>query len=1309
MPLENFETFKKRITSQQPQRYGGITSQGRLPSFSQFKSDIIGGKTKISPESLVQTQEPIQVQEQVIESPTSGEINVARGSFWAPSPKGVTLRDVIRELPGAFKDTASEIKKSIIRSGVVAETAFKGIFEGKNPLTVEFKPETDYQKQLFGTDKPISFESVGNELLSVFGKDEETAGKASKWAIPLGMFFVGLDLTPIGTGAKLAVKEAALQIAKTTSKKQITSILKKTLTGSRKEIKSMAEALTPIKNQNMIERALTSATRQDVRITKHITAKPIDDTSVVINKYKTADDFADNSISIRRADPSNVAPEDASLRTLANKITRESDEYQKLVKQRNDIILQERPNYKTTVRLIDRRAEQMEDDLFKQFYKKNIKKVVPEIKAGKGIAEVGIKKVKELPTKPLGMREIIMKDIIKAKEESTKTLIRKTTGQVKPKSLIAFNERMEQLAKASIKGARTAEKRIKEAQKEAVSIIRENLPIEQRGKFMGVVTDIRDLKDLPNASKLIQEAIEENIVKAAMKLARGETKKKVSFLRKLAELNQTAISEVKAKVGLTGSIHKADVHQLEDILKELKKRYAYKRKKGFVSEINKKTKKPKTMTKDMLALNREVQKQAGKGVLGRKMKTYTESVGKYFDKYLAPISTRLENIHPSLKTALRRYEFKSKLAILKDARKIKPWLKKARPTRKIKGEKGLTTRGGGIMSTDDYLDLDLAMKNGDARNINKIVKKYKLGKEYKVYKKTLDDLYERAQKVGFDAGYEKNYSPRILIDGDGLLEYLQASKGWSKLETGLLRKEFELGRALTKAERVSVMNTFTRGYSNKQIPIVKTGFMKNRVIDFIDPQMNKFYAKTNDALTKYITFVNDQIEMRRFFGKSGIGIKKKIKGKRGQQVTSKKGEFLKADAQDSVGAYVEKLLREDKISLKDADELKEILSARFNEKGTSGIIGLYKNLTYMDVMGSPYNAITQVGDLTFSIYAGGLARTLKQIPLSLIRKAKLKKADIGIDRIAIEFSDTSWSARAVDFVFRASGLTGIDALGKEALLNSTLSKFQQLARLSVKKQGKQYRKLRTKLDNIFGNEADKVLKDLKNDNITQDVKFLMFNEILDFQPLAMSEVPQKYLSSGNGRIFYMLKTWSLKMIDVYRREVFRTIKRGYQTGDKKMISEGIGNMIKLSGAMMASEITADSLKDLLLGRPINLKDTTIDNFLRLGMLNRYSLTRAREEGIGTVLRGVFAPPTQAIDDVYRDVRNVLMDPDESFEINNLRSVQDIPLGGKLYYWWIGRAAKYKDTLKKTKAKKTETSTRSKSTRSKSTNTRSKSQ
>ena len=643
------------------------------------------------------------------------------------------------------------------------------------------------------------------------------------------------------------------------------------------------------------------------------------------------------------------------------------------------------------------------------------------------------------------------------------------------------------------------------------------------------------------------------------------------------------------------------------------------------SKVVNRTEVDKKLADSVYESNRAVSIQKGTRLqnIVRGIKEGPKGFGQGMDKLLGTISTRLKNIDPSLKMAIRNFEYKLGQSIQKDRRAVEGFLKKTRD-----------------ISLEDYADLDLALKNGDVTKTNELLKKYGLEKEFTEVRKTLDDLHKRAEEVGFDIGYEKNYFPRMIKDSEGFLEYLGKGDDWSIIDEAIKAKETAIGRYLTQDEKASLVNTMVRGYK-QGISLSETGAMKARTVDIVDANLNQFYRDSVDSLIKYVDSTNDAIEARRFFGK----------GKKTDQF---------ANVDDSIGSYILDLVAKGKVKPSQEKELRNILQARFGAVGTSGVVRVYKNLSYIDTMGSFTSAITQLGDLAFAIYKGGPINTLKSLGKAIVGKSKITRADLGIEKIAQEFEDASRSALAVNKVFKLIGLEKFDALGKETVINAVISKYQKLAQNPNPE-------LMRRLQAVFGDDTAQVIADLKAGKTTEDVKLLAFNELLDIQPVALSEMPEQYLKGGNGRIFYMLKTYTVKLFDVYRNEVFQVIK--------KDPVRGIRNMLYLSAALVAMNATADEIKDLMLGRKTSLKDRTVDNILKLAGFSKFTIYKARQEGIGSAVAKTILPPLKFIDSAYKDIS-------KGTEVSQAETIQSIPIGGKLYYWWFGKGRTNTDKKEK---------------------------
>jgi hypothetical protein len=244
-------------------------------------------------------------------------------------------------------------------------------------------------------------------------------------------------------------------------------------------------------------------------------------------------------------------------------------------------------------------------------------------------------------------------------------------------------------------------------------------------------------------------------------------------------------------------------------------------------------------------------------------------------------------------------------------------------------------------------------------------------------------------------------------------------------------------------------------------------------------------------------------------------------------------------------------------------------------------------------------------------------------------------------------------------------------------VNANLAKLQSQAR-----RGDDV--LRTQVERLFdSDEVDVVLKELADGQITERTKFMAFNRLLDFQPLTKSEMPEAYLNHPNGRMFYMLKSFTLKQYDIYRRESFDLIA----SGEKAKVKQGVKNLLTMAALFMAANATADEIKDLLLDRDTPPSDRVVDNLWRLVGASKYDVYKAREEGIGTTILKKILFPASILDRATKDFETITTDKEYekgpmAGENYKFESTQTIPVGGKLYYWWFGRGdqkQEYKDS------------------------------
>ena len=482
-------------------------------------------------------------------------------------------------------------------------------------------------------------------------------------------------------------------------------------------------------------------------------------------------------------------------------------------------------------------------------------------------------------------------------------------------------------------------------------------------------------------------------------------------------------------------------------------------------------------------------------------------------------------------------------------------------------------------------------------------------------------------------GYVSDYFPR-KVRPDKVGEYIaaiQQKTEWSQIEQDMHRADPD--NVFTEEEKAHFVNNWLRGYVPNKTTLARPDNTKERKIDIIDPSLNMYYQDSIPTLLSYVGKMRHIIEAKKFFGLSA------------------------SNPEAGIGTLVGGLVAQGKISPDQEVILKRLLRAVVQPQGVGSTAATWKNVGYIYTMGSPASAVTQIGDLAFSFHKNGFYRTMKGLTKSVFGQQEFKKEHIGIGNIAQEFEDTSTSSKAVQKVFKAIGIQFTDNVGKETYMGAAYDRLRSAA----KKNGQQFK---DQLSIIFGDQADQVQQDLIADNRTDDVLYLVASELYDVQPVAITEMPIGYARGGTHRIWYMLKSYTIKQIDTYRREIFTEIG----SGEPKRMVKGMKNLVTLSTWMFLMGATSDFLKDLMMGRETEPEDLVYDNILKLAGISKFQIYRAKEAGVIES----FVPPLLApVVDLGSDVTGVLTDDKD---IKDLEVWGHIPVLGKLYYWWYGAGA-----------------------------------
>ncbi len=772
-------------------------------------------------------------------------------------------------------------------------------------------------------------------------------------------------------------------------------------------------------------------------------------------------------------------------------------------------------------------------------------------------------------------------------------------------------------------GARTALDSAKRIQTDVIRLIRENLPVPLRGRLLTAVRDANKVSKLDAVLERVTKDFQkyEEVAEASRELS--TRRQKEGFLKKIAELNQTAIRDIKKTVGINKPIRSMNVTELDQMIAETKNRLNFKRERGLIGERVAKSS-PERISEEavqeILLKKKNPLQKVKEGFKG----FAAEASGDFFKV----LSTELREIDPSIRNAIVEMERQASTHTFKGHQVLE------KITTKLKDSK---------ITREDYVRLDYAIKNNASGTIADIAEKYGLTAEFKELRTVFDDVLERAQDVDIDIARRENYFSRSLKTDK--VSRQRAQEVFNR--DGLVQQGFEdfqkkMGRLPTEAERWKIINNLIRGFRTNNIALSKTGSMKSRVLDEVTPDLEDLYEDSFTAMRKYFDSTNSLIEARRFFGKQLGSDLKKIDPD--------------ADLSGMVAVYIDKLMASGKLADPQKQlRLRELLEARFTGGEMNKILQMGKQVGYFTIMGDVFSALTQIGDLMPALYQAGFRSSTTALLRNLLRRDSqaLTLKDFGLERIAAEFKTGDGMASAVDKVFKLSGLSRIDAMGKETFLNGIWDSYKRRIDDPA---------LVARIQDQMGELADATLNDIRAGNLTENVKQLMFSELSNFYPVTLSEVPVTYLRNPNGRIFYQMKTYTMKQLDIYRREIVQQMRTNPM--------QGLQNMTRLVGLLVVLNASSDEIKNFIKGKDVDFRDKVIDNALKLIGFSRYTVDQVGQQGIGRTISEQILPPTQVFDDLSRDALDVL----QGKETAGLRSTRNIPVGGELYYWWAGRGS-----------------------------------
>lgn len=712
---------------------------------------------------------------------------------------------------------------------------------------------------------------------------------------------------------------------------------------------------------------------------------------------------------------------------------------------------------------------------------------------------------------------------------------------------------------------------------------------------------------------------------------------------------------------------------------------------------------------------------AGKNKLQKTVQQILKDAKDFTQDAIVPLEEVVKSISPELWTKNRRLEIAKLQKNSQYVKRVKGFFDKAQK-----------------LTPEVFNKLDLALKNRDVETVAGILSENDMTDDFTEVRKVLDELREQMIEVGVEINYLPDYFPRKLRDADGLLDYLrqkyEGKPEYSKIMQVLEEKSKD-GRIRSEEDRVQIVNSLFRGYGGT-ISLANIGNAKERSIDLIDAEMNKYYKNSVDALVDYVSGAINLTENKKYFGKEAEDVRilrrrvanrkttiaeyekmdakeakwKEIKtrnykiGAVDAQIRNTYDDLLRQDLEErkvrleteveflknrkaeqvkeialrrmneelktledelsekadntieeSVGSLLYDLAKDGVITHTQEMRLKELLVARFSNKGLGNeFLRMLRDGGYIWTLGNVGSAITQFGDLGSAVYKAGFWNTMFENVKAWQGKSEITLEDLGLNKVITDrgYVDTSKLTKHLDKVLKYTGFEKIDGISKMTLVNAAVNKARRDAQAGSKE-------LEEYLRVEFGNRWEEVANDLKEGRKTPEIiEYAMF-QLMDVQPVTIDQMPKFYAEGGKKRMFYMMKSYFIKQLNEYRKICFETAKTNPQ--------KAFVDLMRLTLWLMLFNAGADFLKDLLFGREIDVTDTLLENVFVGGSINRYTGMSIKRNGLFKTIQDQLAFPV-IFDEIIKDVLS-------NRDVADYKSWRNVPLIGNPYYYWFGGGSK----------------------------------
>ena len=361
----------------------------------------------------------------------------------------------------------------------------------------------------------------------------------------------------------------------------------------------------------------------------------------------------------------------------------------------------------------------------------------------------------------------------------------------------------------------------------------------------------------------------------------------------------------------------------------------------------------------------------------------------------------------------------------------------------------------------------------------------------------------------------------------------------------------------------------------------------------------------------------------------------------------KKGEMTALEAtakleSDSFKLFDEKIIREamkreglSDLQIKNAIEILDDLGVNAN-RGMSQELEVVRSLGYVGTIANPYGALMNVHDLFNAAFELGVGNVLKSVfsrnnvrlsadDVGLARQVfgefirRSTKGDSSITGVRFLEKLAKGSEDLLEWSMKASGFSGLDKFGKTKIMGASFNKAKKdIASGSFD----------NKWTNTFSKaELDQLKRDIAAGDVNSElVRDLVMFDLFRLQPINPAAQTSAGLKSPNARIFYMLKGFAVKQLDLMERRILRE----WQQGNKKEALTNAMKYLVISGGGFG---VVNEGRQVLKGEAPNPEEAAVGALYQVGSVitlgamgaNDYGYTKFMQDPLNAMMTNIFPP------------------------------------------------------------------------------------